>query len=160
MKDNERGGLYVYPTPDDIVINEADFKLHLQDFGEANRNKISWRDILVFVPAWAVLLTADFKSVEFYWKINGPSLKGFYAALLVIGTLSHFKKISWHVKRFSFWFGKKIKGWFSKKVKTEDLKLSDYCKQLKHISDPIDKVEAIKSIIQYTQEKVNSKKGK
>lgn len=143
MKDIEKKiRSHEYPNPERIGINEADLKLHFQDFGEANQNKISWKDILILVPAWAVLLTADFRDT---WLIKGSELRGFYAALLILGTLSYLKIIWWHIQHLLMWLTKKIKEWF--RGTSDNLWLSDYCKKYKHLSDSVDKVESIKTII-------------
>lgn len=135
---------FIYPTPDSITMNEADFKLHLRDFGEANQNKISWKDLLILVPAWAVLLTANFKDVGF---INGFELRGLYAALLLLGTLSYFKIIWWNMQYLSVLIFKKIARWVLKKEKDDPLRLSDYYRKYRHLTNPVDKVESIKTVI-------------
>lgn len=147
---------HIYPSPDDITINEADFKLQLQDFGKANKNKISWKDILILISAWAILVTANFNSIEVPWKIDGLTLRGLYAALLVIGTLGYFIKIWWHVQRLVLWATKKIGMWIFKIDESGHVKLSDYCKKYGHISNAVDKVESIKTII----DKVKNSNGR
>ncbi len=78
------GKLYKYPDPDEITINEADLMLKLRDFRRALKNRPTWSDFLVLVPAWAILLTSDF---EGFWKIPAKQVEGIYTAIIGIVTI-------------------------------------------------------------------------
>src|SRR3989344_4080684 len=106
---------YKYPNPDFVSINEADFKILMNDFGEANRTRVSFKDILIIVPAWVVIFTAKFNEIG---GISGLTLMGFYAALMVCGTLIYiigaYPQIKHWIRKIIFinlafrWLGKKI----------------------------------------------------
>lgn len=76
--------IHKYPDPNKIEINEADFELELRNYRRSLKNKISWSDLLLLIPAWAILFTSNFRD---FWIFSGEQIKGAYFILIAIGTL-------------------------------------------------------------------------
>ena len=76
--------IHKYPDPDKVEINEADFQLILRDYESFMKDKISWSDLLVLMPAWAILLTSNFNG---FLVFSGEELKGMYLALMLLATI-------------------------------------------------------------------------
>lgn len=75
---------YKYPDPDQITINEADFRLQMKSFSEAVKNKISLSDFLFLLSVWVVAITANFKNV---WIFSGDTILGGYVAFIAVATI-------------------------------------------------------------------------
>jgi len=76
--------VYTYPDPDEIKINEANLELRLRDCKDHLKNRPSWSDLLILVPAWAILFTSNFHNILIF---SGAQLKGAYSVFMIIGTL-------------------------------------------------------------------------
>ncbi|MEA3272607.1 MAG: hypothetical protein U9P90_02980 [Patescibacteria group bacterium] len=131
---------YKYPDPEYIRINEADLKLHLINFAKANKSKITIRDLIILIPAWAVLFTADFKLL---FGLDPVIIKSLYAGLLIFGTAIYFNQFFWSLRRLYNWLKDKI---FFNSKKKKNIILSEYCENTAFIADPTKKVESVKEI--------------
>lgn len=75
---------YKYPKPKKILITDSDLKLKLKEYKEAIKGEASLSDLLIILPAWLPIFTSNFKDV---FGVFGPSIRGFYAAFIIIGTV-------------------------------------------------------------------------
>jgi len=80
--------IYKYPESDKIQIDRANLELRLRDYKTFVKSKFAWKDLLILIPAWAILFTSNFNNI---WILSGEAVKGVYLAFMVFGTLDLFK---------------------------------------------------------------------
>lgn len=94
---NTKTRIYRYPDPDKVQINKANFELKLRDYKTNIKSKFARKDLLLLVPAWAILFTSNFNSI---WFLSGEEIKGIYLAFMIFGTLDSFKNKIPVIKNF------------------------------------------------------------
>ncbi len=80
---------YQKPNPDEIKVNRTDLGLMLRDFRNAIRSaRVTFRDLLVLVPAWIFPFTVDFQNYKVLGQsFGGGALKGAYFGFVLVGSI-------------------------------------------------------------------------
>lgn len=89
MSKKKKVRTFRYPKPDNVKIDESSFELRLRDFENYLKSRFTWEDFFILIPAWFVLLNAQFSGFLFF---SGQDIKAFYLALMSLGTFNLLRK--------------------------------------------------------------------